>query len=478
MVTLRGMVVRVVLALVLALAAPAVAQGAANYRIVGGQPVTTTDLPYVVGLEIAIDGVGNDDPDALCAGSLIAARWVLTAAHCLVEEDVDVANSRAVIGATNLNAATADQRFGWAAAIVSPGYASGGGGFDVGLIRLARPAPGPQLRLLRASETGLFTPGTRALTAGWGYTEDPQDGGTLSTGQLRAVELDIVSDLDCESSFARAGQGGLLRFETEVCAIAENKDSCNGDSGGPLMVGDGGGLPALVGAVSFGIGSGSILRGNRSCNEGPPGVYSKVGADPLNAFVRRHVPQVEISANVAQPVPGQMVTFTAVGNAPGRSGPFGGYDALSWDLDGDGSFGERPEERSVQVRVRKPFTTLAVRATTTAGDAEVRTARIVPQDKSAVSFSRSTARVRRGRTATIRIARTGNGAGSATVRLSGSGVTPRRRVVRFTGTERARLLRVQVGRRGRPRTVTLRLGSFTGDLVPGVRTRLRLRVRR
>lgn len=467
----------VALALVLLFLALPAATAEASSRIVGGQPTAASDLPYMAGLEIAVEGSGDDSPDALCAGSLIAARWVLTAAHCLAEQPVDVDSSAAIIGATNLDAATPEQTYAWAQAIPSPDYATGRGGSDVGLIRLARPAAGQQLRLLRPADAGLFEGGDAALTAGWGFTEDPQDGGTLSTNQLRSVDLSVVADLECERSFADAGQGDALQFDTEICAIAPGKDSCNGDSGGPLVVADAGGLPALAGAVSFGIGSGDVLRGSRSCNEGPPGVYARVGGDSLNAFVRRHVPQVEIDTGVATPVAGQPVTLTASPSAPGGDGPFGGYDALSWDLDGDGAFGERAGRRSATVTLGGGATTVAVLATTTDGDAEVRTLRLVGAAKSAVSFTRARKSVRGGRTVAIRVARVGTGAGAATVAVRGKGVTPRRRTLRFTGDEAARTLRVRARRTGRARTATLRLRSFTGEVVAGARTKLRLRVR-
>ena len=459
----------------LALAAGAPAGAMPSERIVGGTPTAHADLPFMAGLKIAISGVGGDEPDALCGGALIAARWVLTAAHCLAEEPVDVENSYAVIGATNLNTATPDQHFRWQQAIYAPAYDAGTGGSDVGLIRLERPAPGPQLRLLQPGDAGLFTPGTTSYTAGWGYTEDPLDGGTISTNQLRSVDLQIVSDADCAAAFEDAGAPGILEFATEICAIAPNKDSCNGDSGGPLFVDDEGGLPALVGAVSFGIGSGSILRPDRSCNEGPPGVYAKVGSDPLNAYVRQNVPQVELGVQPEEPVPGQRVTLTAQPDHPQGSGPFGGYDGLEWDLDGDGTFGERAGSRTATVTVREPGTSVAVLATSTSGDAEVRRTRIVPVPKSAVSFARASMVVRAGRAVRIRVDRVGTGAGGATVR-AGRGATPRRRTLAFTGREAFRTVRLRAAR-GRARTVTLRLQSFTGDVIAGARTTMRLRVR-
>lgn len=461
----------------LAVAAPGAAHAAPpSQRIVNGEPVDASAMPFMAGLEIAIERAGNDDPDALCGGSLIAARWVLTAAHCIAEEPVDVENSYAVLGATDLNTATPDQRYRWAEALYAPAYDQGTGGSDVGLVRLSRPAPFEQLRLLRPADAQVYAPGTTAVTAGWGYTEDPLDGGAISTNQLRKVDLSIVSDADCERSFADAGQPGLLEFATEICAIAPDRDSCNGDSGGPLFVFDQG-LPALVGAVSFGIGSGSILRPNRSCNEGPPGVYAKVAADPLNQFVRSHVPQVEIDARPSAPLPGERVTLTAVPRAPGGSGPFGGYDTLAWDLDGDGVHDERAGQDSVQVTAGTDLTVASVQATTTAGDAETRRLRLVSLPKSSISFGSARAKVRAGRSVRVLVVRAGRAAGTVTVK-AGRGVTPRKRTLSFSeGFERSRSVRLRASRSA-PRSVALRLTTFTGDAIPGSRTRMTLKVRR
>ena len=347
----------------------------------------------------------------------------------------------------------------------------------MGLIKLARPAPGPQVRLARASDSGLLAAGTQAITAGWGLTEDKDDGGALSIGQFRQVDLTLYSNSQCTDAFAAAGQRGL-DFSTEICALNPSKDSCNGDSGGPLVVDDGTGLPALIGAVSFGIGSGNPARGSRSCNEGPPGVYTKLGANPLNGFIREKVPQVELAANVKVPVPGENVTLTADPKAPEGSGPFGGYDALAWDLNGDGVFAEAVGKRTATVPAAATgLTAVSVRATTTAGDAETRTLNLISQNKSALSFAKRSARVKRGRSVTVKVNRLGLGAGNAKVKVSGRGVSASPKKVSVTGSEP--FVRVKLrARRSASRKVTVRLASFRGETVAGTRTKLTLRTRR
>ena len=110
---------------------------------------------------------------------------------------------------------------------------------------------------------------------------------------------------------------------TMVCAGAadppDSSDTCAGDSGGPLLVSDGTAL-VLTGVVSFGNG----------CNEqGFPGVYTRVGSQPLNAWVRGQVNDVDFTIPTAAPRAGEPVAFAATAPA--------GAD-FAWDFDNDGAF--------------------------------------------------------------------------------------------------------------------------------------------
>jgi len=99
---------------------------------------------------------------------------------------------------------------------------------------------------------------------GWGLTS--QDG-RKGSDELRQVDVPIVSDADCATAYRTSEPP--FRPAKEICAGARGLDACGGDSGGPLLVDDGGGTLKQVGVVSFGRGCGRARF---------PGVYSEVPA--------------------------------------------------------------------------------------------------------------------------------------------------------------------------------------------------------
>ncbi len=97
-----------------------------------------------------------------------------------------------------------------------------------------------------------------------------------------------------------------------------SSDTCQGDSGGPLLVDDGPGF-TTTGVVSWGNG----------CNlEGFPGIYSRIGDQPLNAWVRGQIQSVDFALQTASPRAGEPVSFGAIGPAGGD---------FSWDFDNNGT---------------------------------------------------------------------------------------------------------------------------------------------
>jgi hypothetical protein len=82
--------------------------------------------------------------------------------------------------------------------------------------------------------------------------------------QLLEADINIMGIDDCndDSSFRNFIQG-----DRQICANAQGKDTCSGDSGSPLMYMDSTGTPTQVGLSSFGRGCGNVEF---------PGIFTRV----------------------------------------------------------------------------------------------------------------------------------------------------------------------------------------------------------
>ncbi len=267
-----------------------------------------------------------------CAGTLVSARWILTAGHCATDD------AGAPLAPANYNANPASLRVGGttrttgapysvADVLREPGYseATGVPVNDLALLHLVSPSPQPPLRMIGQDQTALWSPGVAATVIGWGITDPADMTGTSQSPTLLEAEVPMVGDASCLQ--APALNPGFDPASM-VCAGGGSTDTCGGDSGGPLLV-PGNGDFAVAGVTSWGV--------NACATAGAPGVYGRLGAPSLNAWVRSKVPTVTTAVSPADPAPGDQVTLTATVN-PGAE--TASPTSLSWDLDDDGVFGD------------------------------------------------------------------------------------------------------------------------------------------
>ena len=221
-------------------------------RIVGGEKTDIKQHSWQVALQLK----GN----FACGGSIIAQRWVLTAAHCF-DFSARSGDWRAKAGATNH--ATSGAWTEVERVIVHEGYKSVSGVLhnDIALIKLKLPPAGRVIPLMGASAT--LPNGQPLEVTGWGVTKE--GGGVPSTDLLKA-SVPLVDTAVCNEAPSYNGNvgAGMLCAGYKEGGI----DACQGDSGGPLVWKSPDG-PVLVGLVSFGDGCARKLK---------YGIYTRVSA--------------------------------------------------------------------------------------------------------------------------------------------------------------------------------------------------------
>jgi hypothetical protein len=251
-----------------ALAALAPGRAAASPRVVGGYTPAPGAWPWMAEIMYA----NSADPRwHWCGGTLVAPQVVVTAAHCVTDEQGDTLDAgsafRVVLGRENRTTAPSEM-LGVAAIEVHPKFQRSPEPVnDVAVLRLAQPSHQTPAALVDP-DTAL-APDEKATAMGWGKDEELGD----STLDLRAVDLPVWSDDRCKGALA-----GRYVSSVELCAgyPEGGHDTCQGDSGGPLMVRRADAW-RLLGVVSWGDG---CARRN------DPGVYASLGpGSPLREWV-------------------------------------------------------------------------------------------------------------------------------------------------------------------------------------------------
>ncbi|KAL7798431.1 trypsin-like serine protease [Trichoderma ceciliae] len=239
-------------AVVSALLLPALALGAAidirGTDIVGGTSAALGEFPYIVSL--------STQGSHFCGGVLVNARTVVTAGHC----SVDFSASQVKVRAGTLTWASGGTQVGVSQIIVNPSYVTRSGvpDFDVAVWHLSSSIPTSSTigyAKLPASGSDPAS-GSTLTTAGWGTTNENSNS---LPSRLNKVSVPVVSRSTCQAEY------GVITNNMFCAGLAQGgKDSCSGDSGGPIVDASG----TLQGVVSWGQG----------CAEaGFAGVYTRLG---------------------------------------------------------------------------------------------------------------------------------------------------------------------------------------------------------
>ncbi|XP_034269275.1 transmembrane protease serine 7 isoform X2 [Pantherophis guttatus] len=238
-------------------------------RIVGGSETNEGEWPWQASLHFA--GV------AYCGASVISNEWLLSAAHCFQGNRLsDPRIWTAHLGMHRKGKAKFVSTL--KRIIVHEYYNSQNYDYDIALLQLST----PWLETMRWSVGPICLPptihnvhpGEKCWVTGWGQKQETNDD---TPAILQKAEVEIVDQTVCHSTY------GLITSRMLCAGIMSGKrDSCKGDSGGPLSCRNkGDGKWFLMGIVSWGYGCG---RPNF------PGVYTRVSK--FATWIQKYMPSV------------------------------------------------------------------------------------------------------------------------------------------------------------------------------------------
>ncbi|XP_076389576.1 transmembrane protease serine 9-like [Megachile rotundata] len=235
-----------------------------HQRVVGGVPAEPGAWPWLAAL--GYENKNNpSQPKWLCGGSLISARHVLTAAHCIRNDLYTVR-----IGDLDLysdNDGVQPVQLGIDKVTVHPQYSTSSTVNDIAIIRLnndvqfsehVRPICLPVGPSLRNNNFVRAYP----FIAGWGSLA-PKG---ASSAVLMEAQVPVVTNAACKDAYSRF-QAAVIDDRVLCAGYARGgKDACQGDSGGPLM------LPQRQHFFQIGV----VSYGYKCALPGYPGVYTRV----------------------------------------------------------------------------------------------------------------------------------------------------------------------------------------------------------
>ncbi|RHZ13155.1 hypothetical protein DYB37_012215 [Aphanomyces astaci] len=218
-------------------------------QVINGIEVPIGKYSYVTSLRL------DETYPSNCIASLVAPKILLTAAHCLLTDWAKFA----YIGSHYLDGTKDGELIKIVKHTKHPKYNKASRwDYDFAVLELETASSFPPIKL-NWDEDQFSAPGVVAWVRGFGTTKS----GESQSPVLLEADVPIYSNDACRKTFT----GYTINVTASmICAGGESKDTCNGNSGGPLTV-TRNGIEYLAGVTSWGLTCGIY---------GFPGGYARI----------------------------------------------------------------------------------------------------------------------------------------------------------------------------------------------------------
>ncbi|XP_030765186.1 CLIP domain-containing serine protease 2-like isoform X2 [Sitophilus oryzae] len=244
----------------------------ANSRITNGKGTNIEEFPWMV---LVAYGSPDEEVEFRCGGTVINNRYVLTAAHCVHNSNItgvrlgeyDRSNSEEDCDSNYCTAPVQD--FYVENVIPHQKYNPKTFDNDIALLRLTSEADfsygNVQPICLPIEEMNDDLTGKFAIVSGWGLTEEG-----LKSSVLLKASIPVLPIESCKNLY----KSFTTLTSQQICAGGyRGRDSCKGDSGGPMM------YAGLIQGTPRFIQYGIVSFGPSECGtEEQPGIYTRVAS--------------------------------------------------------------------------------------------------------------------------------------------------------------------------------------------------------
>jgi secreted trypsin-like serine protease len=236
-------------------------------RIVGGSTASSTEAPF-----FAMMLTWNDSDGVWtnmgCGGTVVSDRHILTAAHCFQGRSGQM--DAAFVSAYEPFEGNARVPFHFSRVksfSIHPSFRDEIHASDIAVLTLQNPiqdtASFPPVRLLQPQQD--VVDGQTTKIYGFGQLSEDD---TTPVDKLQVAKIPYISNSECKQYYSSSLLPDMIcGGYPDLPAGKVRRDSCAGDSGGPMTITGDDGLVYQIGIVSWGEGCGQSRK---------PGVYTSV----------------------------------------------------------------------------------------------------------------------------------------------------------------------------------------------------------